>query len=164
MDDFFVGRYEHSLDAKGRIVLPAAFRTAFESSGFLIKGEDGCLALVTPAHFGDIAREVSGRGRTGGERHRHAKRSFGSGAAKILPDKQGRIAIPEELRDFAHLERDCVIIGSIDEIEIWDVERWATVNETGEDVIESPDEHQIPGPLDQTTGTPSGPTTSASSN
>jgi MraZ protein len=144
VDDLFVGRYEHSLDVKGRIVLPAAFRSAFEASGFLIKGEDGCLALVTPSHFADIARDFSGRSRTGGEQHRHAKRSFGAGAAKIMPDKQGRIAIPEELREFATLERDCVIIGSIDEIEIWDVDKWSSVNEAGEGVIESPDQHPIP--------------------
>lgn len=143
MDDFFVGQYEHSLDAKGRIVLPAAFRTAFDNSGFLIKGSEGCLALMTPTQFGGLAREMSQRSKAGDSSQRAAKRSFGAGAARVLPDKQGRIAIPEELRSFAGLSRDCMIIGSIDEVEIWDARRWAEVNETGETVLESPDSYPV---------------------
>ncbi len=143
MDDFFVGQYEHSLDAKGRIVLPAAFRTAFDNSGFLIKGSEGCLALMTPSQFGELAREMSHRSKAGDSSQRAAKRSFGAGAARVLPDKQGRIAIPEELRGFAALQRDCMIIGSIDEVEIWDAQRWSEVNEAGETVLESPDAYPV---------------------
>ena len=106
MDEYFVGQFEHSLDAKGRIVLPAAFRAAFENSGFLIKGSEACLALTTPSQFGALAKEMSSRSKTGDAKQRAAKRSFGAGAARILPDKQGRIAIPEELRQFAGREND----------------------------------------------------------
>lgn len=144
MDEFFVGQYEHSLDAKGRIVLPASFRGAFEHSGFLIKGSEACLALMTPGQFGDLAREMSGRSKVGDASQRAAKRSFGAGAARVVPDKQGRIAIPEELRNFAGLQRDCMIIGSIDEVEIWDAARWAQINEEGETVLESPDDYTMP--------------------
>ncbi len=140
MDEFFVGQFEHSLDAKGRIVLPASFRAAFENSGFLIKGSEACLALMTPGQFADLAREMSSRSKAGDARQRAAKRSFGAGAARVLPDKQGRIAIPEELRQFAGLERECMIIGSIDEVEIWDARRWLEINAEGETVLQSPDE------------------------
>lgn len=143
MDEFFVGQFEHALDAKGRIVLPAAFRGAFEQSGFLIKGSEACLALMTPTQFGDLAREMSSRSKAGDASQRAAKRSFGAGAARVMPDKQGRIAIPEELRAFAGLERDCMIIGSIDEVEIWDAARWTEVNHAGETVLESPDEYPV---------------------
>ena len=80
------------------------------------------------------------RSEEGDIRHRSAKRSFGAGAARVLPDKQGRIAIPEDLRVFAHLQRDCVIVGAIDEVEIWDRARWQEVTQVGDSLLESPDD------------------------
>ena len=140
MDEVFVGQFEHSLDPKGRIVLPASFRTSFEQSGFLIKGPEGCLALLTPERFQDIAQNMASRSEEGDIRHRSAKRSFGAGAARVLPDKQGRIAIPEDLRVFARLQRECVIVGAIDEVEIWDSARWQEVTQVGDSLLESPDD------------------------
>ncbi|MBM35642.1 MAG: hypothetical protein CL460_00545 [Acidimicrobiaceae bacterium] len=140
VDELFVGQFEHALDAKGRIVLPASFRASFDQSGFLIKGSEGCLALLTPTRFHDIAQAMASRSEEGDVRHRSAKRSFGAGAARVLPDKQGRIAVPEDLRLFARLERECVIVGAIDEVEIWDRSRWQEVTEVGDSLLESPDE------------------------
>lgn len=144
MDELFVGQFEHSLDVKGRIVLPASFRGAFEQSGYLTKGSEGCLALMTPTQFRELALEMSTRSKEGDIRHRAAKRSFGAGAARVLPDKQGRIAIPEELREFAQLQRDCVVVGSIDEVELWSAQRWTQINETGDSLLESPDSFSRP--------------------
>jgi MraZ protein len=144
VDELFVGQFEHSLDVKGRIVLPASFRGAFEQSGYLIKGSEGCLALMTPTQFRELALEMSTRSKEGDRRHRAAKRSFGAGAARVLPDKQGRIAIPEELREFAQLQRDCVVVGSIDEVELWSSQRWTQINETGDSLLESPDSFSTP--------------------
>jgi MraZ protein len=124
---------------KGRIVLPASFRASFDESGFLIKGSEGCLALLTPERFRDIAQTMASRSQEGDVRHRSAKRSFGAGASRVLPDKQGRIAVPEDLRSFAQLERECVIVGAIDEVEIWDSERWDQITEVGDSLLESPD-------------------------
>jgi len=140
VDELFVGQFEHALDVKGRIVLPASFRASFDQSGFLIKGPEGCLALLTPERFRDIAQTMASRSEEGDVRHRSAKRSFGAGASRVLPDKQGRIAVPEELRSFAQLERDCVIVGAIDEVEIWDSSRWQQITEVGDSLLESPDE------------------------
>lgn len=139
MDELFVGQFEHALDMKGRIVLPASFRASFEESGFLIKGSEGCLALLTPERFRDIAQTMASRSEEGDVRHRSAKRSFGAGASRVLPDKQGRIAVPEDLRSFAQLERECVIVGAIDEVEIWDSERWGQITQVGDSLLESPD-------------------------
>ncbi len=140
MEELFVGQFEHALDAKGRIVLPASFRSSFDQSGFLTKGSEGCLALLTPERFRDIAQTMASRSEEGDVRHRSAKRSFGAGAARILPDKQGRIAVPEDLRSFANLERECVIVGVIDEVEIWDRSRWQEITEVGDSLLESPDD------------------------
>lgn len=139
MESLFVGQHEHALDAKGRIVLPASFRSAFEPSGFLTKHSEGCLALMTPERFGDIAGQMSQRSQSGGPRGRAAKRSFGAGAARVMPDKQGRIAVPEELRRFAGLQRECVVIGAIDEVEIWDAGRWQDMNAHGESLLAAPE-------------------------
>ena len=140
VEELFVGQFEHALDAKGRIVLPASFRSSFDQSGFLTKGSEGCLALLTPERFRDIAQTMASRSEEGDVRHRSAKRSFGAGAARILPDKQGRIAVPEDLRSFANLERECVIVGVIDEVEIWDRSRWQQITEVGDSLLESPDD------------------------
>tara|TARA_E500000331_G_scaffold33646_2_gene28000 strand:+ start:2715 stop:3158 length:444 start_codon:yes stop_codon:yes gene_type:complete len=139
VDELFVGQFEHALDMKGRIVLPASFRASFDESGFLIKGSEGCLALLTPERFRDIAQTMASRSEEGDVRHRSAKRSFGAGASRVLPDKQGRIAVPEDLRSFAQLERECVIVGAIDEVEIWDSERWGQITQVGDSLLESPD-------------------------
>ena len=139
MDELFVGQIEHALEMKGRIVLPASFRASFDESGFLIKGSEGCLALLTPERFRDIAQTMASRSEEGDVRHRSAKRSFGAGASRVLPDKQGRIAVPEDLRSFAQLERECVIVGAIDEVEIWDSERWSQITQVGDSLLESPD-------------------------
>lgn len=139
MDSMFVGQHEHALDAKGRIVLPASFRNAFDPAGFLIKHSEGCLALMTPDRFSEIAAQMSHRSQSGGPAGRAAKRSFGAGAARVTPDKQGRIAVPEELRRFAGLQRDCVVIGAIDEVEIWDAERWQEVDAQGESLLAAPE-------------------------
>ena len=63
----------------------------------------------------------------------------GQAPARVLPDKQGRIAIPEELRRFAGLQRECVVIGAIDEVEIWDAGRWQDENAQGESLLAAPE-------------------------
>ena len=146
MESLFVGQHEHALDAKGRIVLPAGFRSAFEPSGYLIKHSEGCLALMTPGRFHEISAQMSERSASGGSAGRAAKRSFGAGAARVLPDKQGRIAVPEGLRRFAGLHRDCVVIGAIDEVEIWDSGRWQEMDAQGESLLAAPESGSAGGP------------------
>ncbi|WP_208028002.1 division/cell wall cluster transcriptional repressor MraZ [Rhabdothermincola sediminis] len=121
----FVGTFEHSLDEKGRIVLPSTFRSHLADKGFLSQF-DACLGLWTEEGF----REVSGRLKDkirDGLAPQEALRAFAANAHEVRPDAQGRITIPQRLRDFAGLSRDAVVIGAIDRIEIWDASRWSEV-------------------------------------
>jgi len=118
----FVGTFEHSLDDKGRVVLPSTFRAQLADRGFLSQ-YDRCLGLWTESGFEDMARRLTDRIRSG-DAPQEALRAFAANAAEVRPDSQGRVTIPQRLRDFAVLEREVVVIGAIDRIEIWNAGRW----------------------------------------
>ena len=130
----FFGEYEHSLDAKGRIILPAKFRDRLEGGGFITKVLDGCLAVYTAEEFEKVATDMQEKARRG-QMERNVVRSFAAGTAEVLPDRQGRVAIPATLRDFAGLEREVMVTGAINRIEIWDAARWRDVNRQGEQLL-----------------------------
>jgi MraZ protein len=127
----FLGEFQHALDAKGRVILPAKFRDQLESGGFVTSEVDGCLAVWTPEEFEVKAADIKERSRTGSA-GRDQLRAFFSGAVEAAPDRQGRIAIPQALRDFASLERDVVVAGMFDHLEIWDAEAWRAKKRAGE--------------------------------
>jgi MraZ protein len=118
----FVGTFEHSLDEKGRVVLPSTFRVQLIDKGFLSQW-DRCLGLWTEEAFRDAADRLTEKIREG-LAPQEALRAFASNAHEVRPDSQGRITIPQRLREFAQLDRDAVVIGAIDRIEIWDAGRW----------------------------------------
>ena len=91
----FLGEFEHSLDAKGRVILPAKFRDQLAEGGFVTKGRGGCLSVFTPEEFENVASQVREQSKRGAK-ELNAARSFFSGAAEISPDKQGRVAHPAE--------------------------------------------------------------------
>jgi MraZ protein len=124
----FLGTFEHSLDAKGRVILPAKFRDDLEAGAFLAKSLDGCLSLYTAEEFENVAQDMQEKARRGGN-ERNAVRSFAAGATEATPDRQGRISIPLHLRQFARLERDVVITGVLSRIEIWDRGRWQEIDD-----------------------------------
>ncbi|MFN8035895.1 MAG: division/cell wall cluster transcriptional repressor MraZ [Acidimicrobiia bacterium] len=119
----FLGEFQHSLDAKGRVILPAKFRDQLVDGAFVAKGGDGCLFVYTAEEFLNVATDVREKAKQA-VTAREAARTFFSGAAEIAPDKQGRVAIPQHLREFAGLERDVVVAGVFSRIEIWDSARW----------------------------------------
>ena len=119
----FLGTYEHSLDVKGRIILPAKFRDDLASGAFIAKSLDGCLSLFTAEEFDKVAQDMQEKARRGGQ-ERNAVRSFAANAAEATPDRQGRITIPAQLRAFAQLEREVVVAGALTRVEIWDAARW----------------------------------------
>jgi MraZ protein len=127
----FVGTFEHSLDDKGRVVLPSTFRDQLTGRGYLSQW-DKCLGLWTEEAFADVARRLTEKIRAG-EAPQEALRSFSANAHEVRPDSQGRITIPQRLRDFARLDRDAVVIGAIDRIEIWDATRWGDQSATADD-------------------------------
>ena len=120
----FFGRYEHSLDVKGRVILPAKFRAHFERSGFLTQYHDRCLALWTPGDFDKQMTSMAAAQEMGRE-ERNIARLWASGTQEVDIDRQGRLAIPLYLRDFARLEGDVLVHGAIDRIELWSPAEWA---------------------------------------
>jgi MraZ protein len=119
----FFGRYEHTLDDKGRVTLPAKFRVAFERSGYLTQFHDGCLALWTPEEFEQQMASMQQRA-AGGRGDRNLARVWAAGSHEVETDRQGRMAIPAHLREYAGLQGDVLVHGAIDRVELWDPTRW----------------------------------------
>jgi len=119
----FFGRYEHSLDIKGRVILPARFRTHFGPLAYVSKYQERCLALWTPDEFQqqmDEQERLQDLGRT----ERNVARLWAAGSAEVDIDRQGRLAIPLYLREFAKLESGVLINGALNRVELWNPEEW----------------------------------------
>jgi MraZ protein len=127
----FLGEYEHSLDAKGRVILPAKFRDQLEGGAVMARALDGCLAVYPVEEFQRVASTLQ-EARVRGATERQAARSYFSGAVEITPDKQGRVAIPAQLRTFAKLEREVTVAGNFDHLEIWDAEMFKQRDQEGQ--------------------------------
>jgi MraZ protein len=143
--------YEHSLDAKGRIILPAKFRTNFDSNLALVsKHSEGCLAVWTPEAFDQVAADMAVL-MEGTPAERQLARSWAQGSAEVDLDPQGRLAIPQYLRDFAHLEqgRTVLVHGAITHIELWDRDAWDVQGAMGDSQITAG------GPASRSTAGPS---------
>jgi MraZ protein len=119
----FVGRFEHSVDAKGRIILPARFRDAFARGGFLAANREGCVALWTPGEFDRQSKEMLERSKSDQE-HRNLARYWSANSFEVEIDRQGRMAIPANLRTYARLESEVLVNGAIDRIELWNPTVW----------------------------------------
>jgi MraZ protein len=115
----FVGQFQHTLDAKGRLILPAKFRAEYERGGHLSPNTDGCVALWTPGEFARQTEERLNQARNGADELRLA-RYWAANSSDAEFDKQGRFALPAAIRDYGHLEGDVLIVGSLDHIELWD--------------------------------------------
>jgi|SRR5690242_19777920 MraZ protein len=126
----FLGEYSHSLDAKGRVILPAKWRDQLEGGAVMARALDGCLAVYTPEEFERVVAKVTAA-RERGATERKAAMSFFSGATDVTPDKQGRVAIPQPLREYAHLDREVVVAGGYDHIEIWDAQTFRSRDAEG---------------------------------
>ncbi|HWE65879.1 MAG TPA: hypothetical protein VG298_04485 [Acidimicrobiales bacterium] len=120
----FLGRYEHSLDIKGRVILPMKFRAPFEKGGYLTQHSEGCLALWTPGEFERQMAIVLERSATS-KADRNRARLWASNSLDVEIDRQGRMAIPTHLRTFAGLVSGVLVHGAIDRIELWNPASWA---------------------------------------
>lgn len=118
----FVGTYEHSLDDKGRVVLPSSFRARLSDGGFITPFGD-YLGLWTVEGFEEVAAMLTERVRKG-KAPQEARRAFAANAHEVRVDSQGRISIPQRLRDVAGLTRDLAIIGDVDRVEVWDAQKY----------------------------------------
>ena len=127
----FFGRYEHSVDPKGRVILPAKFRAPFDRGGFLTQYHDRCLALWTPEEF---EKQMQGmeQAQEQGRSQRNLARLWASGTQEVDVDRQGRIPIPQHLRDFARVDNEVLVNGAIDRVELWSPAEWSQKVEPAE--------------------------------
>ena len=117
----FKGRFNHSVDAKGRVILPAKFREKLGGEFVMTLGLDGCLFVYPNEQWDVFAEQLSNLPAT--EEGRDFQRYFYENAVDAEIDKQGRVLIPQELRNAAGLTKDIVFIGMNNRIEIWDRDR-----------------------------------------
>jgi MraZ protein len=132
----FLGEYQHALDAKGRVILPAEFREPLANGAVLTKVLDGCLGVYSREGFEEMAERVRDSARRGAM-ERRAARSWFSAARPFTPDKQGRVAIPQTLREYAGLERDVMVLGVDNRIELWNPGKWREHEALGQSDISS---------------------------
>jgi len=119
----FLGEYVHTIDEKNRLAIPARFRQDLADGLYLTKGVDRCLYVLTPEGWNRLAERIAGLPSMQTDARR-IQRHFFSGAAPLVPDKLGRILIPQSLRSYANLENEVVIAGVHSRIEIWRRETW----------------------------------------
>ena len=145
----FYGEYIHSIDRKGRLILPAKFRDVAKENGvekfFLTRGLDKCIFMFSEDEWKPQEQKFKSVSFTRKE-SRTFNRMFFSGAVDVIPDRQGRFIIPQYLKDFAEIKRDTIIIGVSNRIEIWDTNVWRdfyansknSFEETAEKIIDIP--------------------------
>ena len=119
----FMGEYNHTIDAKGRLIIPAKFREVLGDEFVVTKGMDGCLFVFDNSEWQAFAEKLRSLPMIDKE-VRQFTRFFLAGAASVEVDKQGRILLPSVLRDFAGIIKDTVLIGVGSRIEIWSKDRW----------------------------------------
>lgn len=123
MFSVFKGEYSHSVDAKGRIIMPAKFREILGDMFVVTKGLDGCLFVYPNDEWENIENKFREIPLTTKDARKFS-RFFFAGAADCEVDKQGRVLIPSVLREFAGLNKEVVLVGVLNRIEIWSKERW----------------------------------------
>ena len=119
----FMGEFNHSIDAKGRMIIPAKFRAELGENFVLTKGLDGCLSIYPRFEWENFQQKLAALPQTN-KNARSLVRFFVAGATECELDRQGRILVPSTLREFAGLEKDVVLTGNITRIEIWSKTRW----------------------------------------
>ncbi len=124
----FTSEYRHTVDAKGRLIIPAKFREEFGNQFCLTRGLDGCLFLFPEMEWKEFENKLRQLPVTFNKDARQFVRFFTTGATNGQFDKQGRILIPQTLREFANIQKDVVVAGSLNKLEIWSKERWNTMN------------------------------------
>lgn len=119
----FIGEYNHNLDSKGRLAVPAKFRSLLKSGAVVTRGLDNCLFLYPKKEWQEIAKKLSNLP-IGQANARAFSRLMLAGAMEVDFDNQGRITLPEYLRSFASLSKKAIVAGLYDRLEIWDEDKW----------------------------------------
>lgn len=123
----FKGEYSHNIDAKGRMIVPSKFREQLGDTFVATKGLDGCLFVYSNDEWARIEEKFRDIPLTSKDARKFL-RFFFAGAVDCEVDKQGRILIPANLREYAGLEKEVVSVGAFTRVEIWDKQRWQDGN------------------------------------
>lgn len=135
----FYGEYLHTIDRKGRLILPAKFRESAKSNFidkfFITRGLDSCLFMFSEDEWRTQEQKFKSLPITK-QQARSFSRLYFSGAVEVSADKQGRILIPQFLKDYAGIKREVVIVGVSNRIEIWSRDKWKEFYENNQPVFE----------------------------
>ena len=142
----FLGTHSPRLDEKGRLFLPAKYRNDLAGGVVITKGQERCLYVFPPAEFERITAKLRA-GPVTEKSVRDYSRVFFASAFDQVPDKQGRVTIPQGLRDYAGLQRDCVVIGANTRLEIWEEAAWTAYLNDQEEAFSTASEEVLPGVL-----------------
>jgi MraZ protein len=140
----FFGTYTPRLDEKGRLFLPAKFREELAEGLVVTRGQERCLYVWSMEEFGKLTERLREAPVTN-KATRDYVRMFFAGASNETPDKQGRITVPTMLREYASLQRDCIVIGAMNRIEIWDATSWQTYSDEQEQAFADLSDEVFPG-------------------
>lgn len=142
--EVLLGTHTPKLDEKGRLILPAKFRDDLGDGVVITRGQERCLYVFSSKEFASVHDKIRQAPVTNEEARRYL-RVFLSGATDETPDKQGRVLLPQLLRDYASLSKELVIIGVGARAEIWDAQTWNDYLARNEDGFSSQAEEVIPG-------------------
>ena len=131
----FMGEHQHSIDEKGRLFVPARFREELGLNFVVTRGLDNCLFVFPKAEWQNMEHKLKTLPLTNASA-RSFVRFFFSGANECELDKQGRILLPPNLREYARLERDVVIIGVSSRLEIWSRQEWEKYSQQADESFE----------------------------
>ena len=140
----FLGTHTPRLDDKGRLILPAKFRDELAEGLVITKGQERCLYIWPIAEFARIADALRSAPVTQ-KGPRDFMRVLYAGASDEVPDKQGRVTLPQQLREYAGLGRDCVVIGANSRVEVWDTAAWDAYLAAQEQAFADLSEEVLPG-------------------
>jgi MraZ protein len=124
----FVGEFNHTLDDKGRVTVPARFRPDLATGAVITRGLDGCLAVYPNAAWEELAQKVNTLPVTD-RRARDLRRFMFGSATEVVPDRQGRILVPAYLRQYATINGEVTVVGNYTFIEIWNPETWLAMRQ-----------------------------------
>lgn len=119
----FSGEYRHAIDAKGRLIVPSQLRSELGSTVHLSRWLDRCIGIWSEESWNKITAKLEEAGSSDFQTRRFVRQFMSSSVSEEI-DKQGRVSIPQKLRDLAGISKDAVIIGSLTHVEVWDPERW----------------------------------------
>jgi len=119
----FIGEYNHSVDPKGRLAIPAKFRLLLKKGAVVTRGLDSCLAIYPRDVWDKVGKKLASIPSSKTDNRSYARFML-AGAMEVAFDSQGRIMLPEYLRKFAAIKKSVIIAGLYDKLEVWDAEKW----------------------------------------